>query len=230
VLNSLALWKQESAPPGRVARPPPGDAELRPGLGGLCGRDGTRRRLVAIGLGTMAFGMQDVLLEPYGGQVLGMSVGATTWLTATLAGGGLARLRLASSVLGRGADPARMALAGAWLGMPAFAAVITGGHAVTSVPLFARRAADRLRRRLFGHGTLTMTMNRAPTRPDRPGAGRLGRRAGHGRGRGRGGWAACCATPIYVMSGLVGDTRRLLMGPQDTHLPVGPDLKDLTRP
>ena len=40
------------------------------------------RRLVAIGLGTMAFSMQDVLLEPYGGQVLGLAVGATTKLTA----------------------------------------------------------------------------------------------------------------------------------------------------
>jgi MFS transporter, BCD family, chlorophyll transporter len=39
-----------------------------------------------------------------------MSVGATTWLTATLAGGGLAGFALASSILSRGADPARMAL------------------------------------------------------------------------------------------------------------------------
>ena len=48
------------------------------------------RRLVAVGLGTMAFSMQDVLLEPYGGQVLHLSVGATTGLTAILALGGLA--------------------------------------------------------------------------------------------------------------------------------------------
>jgi BCD family chlorophyll transporter-like MFS transporter len=46
------------------------------------------RHLLAVGLGTMAFSMQDVLLEPYGGQVLGLSVAATTKLTATLAWAG----------------------------------------------------------------------------------------------------------------------------------------------
>jgi BCD family chlorophyll transporter-like MFS transporter len=33
----------------------------------------------------MAFNMQDVLLEPYGGEILGLSVSATTLLTATWA-------------------------------------------------------------------------------------------------------------------------------------------------
>ena len=41
--------------------------------------DGEQRR---VGLGTAAFTMQDVLLEPYGGEILGLSVGATTMLTA----------------------------------------------------------------------------------------------------------------------------------------------------
>jgi BCD family chlorophyll transporter-like MFS transporter len=38
-----------------------------------------------IALGTMGFGMADVLLEPYGGQVLGLTVAQTTKLTAVLA-------------------------------------------------------------------------------------------------------------------------------------------------
>ena len=37
------------------------------------------------GIGTLAFSMQDVLLEPYGGQILDLTVSATTVLTATLA-------------------------------------------------------------------------------------------------------------------------------------------------
>ena len=40
------------------------------------------RLLGAVALGTAAFSMQDVLLEPYGGQILGLSVSATTLLTA----------------------------------------------------------------------------------------------------------------------------------------------------
>ena len=38
--------------------------------------------LAAIALGTMAFTMQDVLLEPYGGQVLGMSVAENVSLSS----------------------------------------------------------------------------------------------------------------------------------------------------
>ena len=34
---------------------------------------------------------------------------------------------------------------------------------------------------------------------------------------------AMLAVTIFVMNGLVGDTRRLMMGPHGTHLPVGPD-------
>jgi BCD family chlorophyll transporter-like MFS transporter len=68
--------------------------------------------------------MQDVLLEPYGGQVLQLSVSSTTRLTATLALGGLIGFSLASRVLGRGADQFRIAGQGAWVGVPAFLAVI----------------------------------------------------------------------------------------------------------
>jgi hypothetical protein len=51
------------------------------------------RLLVVVFLGTMAFNMQDVLLEPYGGEILGLSVSSTTLLTATWALGALAGLR-----------------------------------------------------------------------------------------------------------------------------------------
>ena len=48
----------------------------------------TRRRLIATALGTAGFSMQDILLEPYGGKILHLPVGATTALTAMLALGG----------------------------------------------------------------------------------------------------------------------------------------------
>ena len=34
---------------------------------------------------------------------------------------------------------------------------------------------------------------------------------------------ALLAATVWVMVGLVGDTRRLTLGPHGTHLPVGPD-------
>jgi BCD family chlorophyll transporter-like MFS transporter len=160
VLNTVALWKQETRRPNRPA--PAAPPRFADAWGRYIEGDGTSRRLVAIALGTMAFGMQDVLLEPYGGQVLGMSVGATTWLTAALAGGGLAGFSLASSILSRGFDPARMARIGAVLGLPAFAAVMTAAS-VQSIGLFgAGVALIGFGAGLFGHGTLTLTMNRAP--------------------------------------------------------------------
>jgi len=164
VLNTLSLWKQETRRPPRGAAPAPVPS-FQAAWSTYIEGDGTRRRLVAIALGTLAFGMQDVLLEPYGGQVLGMSVGQTTWLTATLALGGLIGFALASGILARGADPALPARLAAWsaaLGMPAFAAVIAAAVA-TSVPLFvAGVALIGLAGGLFGHATLTLTMNRAP--------------------------------------------------------------------
>jgi MFS transporter, BCD family, chlorophyll transporter len=162
VLNTVALWQQEVRRPPRgatVAAPPP---DFKRAWSAYVHGDGTRRRLLAIALGTLAFGMQDVLLEPFGGQVLAMGVGATTLLTATLAAGGLAGFAIASAVLSRGADPVRMAMVGAAVGVPAFAAVI-GSAFVASVLLFVLGvAAIGLGGGLFSHGTLTLTMNRAP--------------------------------------------------------------------
>ena len=163
VLNAVAMWKQETRRPSRGREPPAAvDAGFQQAWREHVAQPGVRARLVAIALGTMAFGMQDVLLEPYGGQVLGMGVGATTWLTATLAVGGLAGFWLASVVLARGADAARMATAGAWVGLPAFAAVL-GAAATLSVPLFALGVLlIGFGAGLFSHGTLTLTMNGAP--------------------------------------------------------------------
>jgi MFS transporter, BCD family, chlorophyll transporter len=162
VLNSIALWKQETRRPSRHLNAAPSAPRFAEAWGRYIEGDGTRRRLVAIALGTVAFAMQDVLLEAYGGQVLGMGVGATTWLTAALAAGGLAGFSLASNILGRGFDPARMALVGAWVGLPAFAAVLVAAG-TQSIALFgAGVVLIGLGAGLFGHGTLTLTMNRAP--------------------------------------------------------------------
>ena len=163
VLNTVALWKQETRRPAHLVRQPQAEAPSFGQAWALFSQDQrARRRLWAIGLGTMAFAMQDVLLEPYGGQMLGMSVAATTWLTASLALGGLLGFTWASVVLSKGADPYRMAMAGAAVGIPAFAAV-TAAASLQSVPLFVLGVCGiGMGGGLFGHGTLTATMNSAP--------------------------------------------------------------------
>lgn len=161
VLNVIALWKQEARRPNRH-QVPAADASFRESWISFSKGGQAVRRLMVLGLGTMAFTMEDVLLEPYGGEILGLSVSTTTTLTATLAFGGLVGFGWASRALTRGADPFRMASAGAWAGLPAFCAVIGSGY--LQMPwLFALGTfLIGLGGGLFGHGTLTSTMNLAP--------------------------------------------------------------------
>ena len=160
-LNLAALWKQEPRDPRRTAigRETPSFAQS---WGDFIRVRHARRRLVAIGLGTMGFSMQDVLLEPYGGQVLGMSVSATTLLTACLAVGGLLGFGLASRVLGRGADPFRMASQGAMVGVLGFLAVMASGAEMAPVLFAVGVFIIGFGGGLFSHGTLTATMVLAP--------------------------------------------------------------------
>ncbi len=157
VLNGIALWKQEPRNPAltRADRAAPTFLETWRAF-----NRGTqaRRRLVALGLGTVAFSMQDVLLEPYGGHVLRLPVAATTAMTAVLAVGGLLGFALAAKVLGRGADPYRLAGGGALAGLAAFSAVIFAAP-LDSAGLFAAGVGGiGFGAGLFAHCTLTAAM------------------------------------------------------------------------
>jgi BCD family chlorophyll transporter-like MFS transporter len=165
VLNIVALWKQEARNPNRAsvvaaaaARPP----SFRDSWRDFTETPGAVRRLVAIGLGTMAFSMEDVLLEPFGGQILHLTVGQTTRLTAALAVGGLIGFGLASRVLSRGFDPFRMACYGALVGIPAFMSVITAAPLMSWELFGLGTVLIGFGAGVFGHGTLTSTMNLAP--------------------------------------------------------------------
>jgi len=93
-LNLVALWRQEAvAPMTRAERAAP-RPKFRDAWADLMAGGQAGRLLVAVVLGTLAFSMQDILLEPYGGEVLGLSVGATTALTALWAAGSLAGFAL----------------------------------------------------------------------------------------------------------------------------------------
>ena len=161
VLNSVAAWKQEGRNAAR-RNPMRQQPTFRESWDSFAQGGHAVRRLMAVGFGTMGFSMADVLLEPYGGQILHLSGGATTSLTATLAAGGLFGLALASRVLSRGADPFRMASYGAMTGVPAFAMVIAAAP-FNAPELFAMGTLMvGFGAGLFGHGTLTATMNLAP--------------------------------------------------------------------
>lgn len=160
ILNVVALWKQEVRDPALTSpsRERPSFAQSW-GEFRACPR--SLRLLVAVGLGTAGFSMQDILLEPYGGQILGLSVSATTGLTAILALGTLAAFAQASRKLDRGYDPIRLAGYGAVAGIFAFAAVVLS--APFDSPLLFRVGTGLIGYGggLFAVGTLTAAMSLA---------------------------------------------------------------------
>ncbi len=161
-LNVIALWKQE----GRSRDRQPGvyeeDPDFMESFKLFCNGNHAKRRLIAIGLGTMAFTMEDILLEPFGGEILGLTVAQTTYLTAVLAMGGLIGFGWASRVLSQGADPFKMASLGAMVGIPAFIAVIVSAPQASALLFATGVLFIGFGAGLFGHGTLTATMNSAP--------------------------------------------------------------------
>ncbi len=158
-LNISALWKQEPRDLARTTT-----SEPVPYFDNVWRAFAEQRRavrfLAAVSFGTAAFNMQDIILEPYGGQILGLTVGATTLLTAGLAFGMLVAFVLSARALGRGADPCRLAGIGVLVGLVAFLLVIFA--APLNAPLLFRLGTPLIGfgGGLFAVGTLAEAMDR----------------------------------------------------------------------
>jgi len=196
--NMLALWKQEAVNRDRAEqikadraahKAPP---RFRETWGRFIGAGNATRLLIALGLGTAGFQMQDILLEPYGGEVLGLTVAQTTRLTAIWAFGTLVAFALSARLLGRGTDPYRIAGSGAVVGMFAFAAVIFADP--LGSPLLFRFGALLIGfgGGLFAVGTLTAAMDMAES---------------GGSGLALGAWGAVQATSYGIAMFLGGTIR-----------------------
>lgn len=192
ILNLIALWKQESLDPERTA-PRAEKPRFRQAWRDLMAQGRTSRLLVAVALGTAAFTMQDVLLEPFGGEVLGLSVSATTVLTALFAGGTLIAFAASARWLSNGMDPHRLAGYGAVVGIVAFG-LVTLVTAVESVAAFRLGVfLIGVGGGLFAVGTLMAAMN-------------LARRSGSGLALGAWGSVQATATGVGIaLGGLLRD-------------------------
>jgi BCD family chlorophyll transporter-like MFS transporter len=205
VLNGIALWKQEARNPSLTVRDQPLPSfsqawrELNQGVG-------SNRRLIAVALGTAAFSMEDILLEPYGGQILHLSVGTTTKLTALLAVGGLTGFLISARWLSRNSDPYRLAALGVLFGLAAFSAIIFAAPLGSAWLFAAGTALIGLGGGLFAVGTLTATMRLA---------------AGNQTGLALGAWGAAQASAAglaialggIIRDGVSGLAARGLLGP-----------------
>jgi BCD family chlorophyll transporter-like MFS transporter len=112
-----------------------------------------------VGLGTAAFNMQDIILEPYGGEVLGLSVGQTTGLTAIMAGGALCAFGWAARRLLRGTCPRRLAAHGLLVGLVAFSLVVFAEPLESPLTFRAGVALIGFGGGLFSVGTLSAAMS-----------------------------------------------------------------------
>ena len=157
--NCTALWKQEARRPNDHERGP--RPAFRDAWRAFDRAVRGRRFLVAVLLGTAAFSMQEILLEPYGGEILGLSVGQTTFLTAILAAGGLLAFGLAARLLQRGHHPMRLASGGALVGIVAFSMVIFAEPLASAALFRIGTFAIGFGAGLFAVGTLAMAMSMA---------------------------------------------------------------------
>ena len=194
ILNLIALWKQEKVRPMSKAeraapRPPFRAAWTDLMRGGEVGR-----LLGVVFIGTMAFNMQDVLLEPYGGEILGLSVAATTTLTAIWAVGALAGFILTGRQLARGSNAYRLAAMGVLIGIWAFSIVVFAAPFQSAALFFAGAGLIGLGSGIFAVATLTAAM----TMPARG-------LAGHGLALGA--WGAAQATAAGLAIALGGAIR-----------------------
>lgn len=194
VLNLIALWKQEKVRPMSKEEMEAARPVFHEGWRDLMAGGTAGRLLLVVMLGTMGFQMQDVLLEPYGAEILGLSVGSTTWLTACNAMGALMGFVLAGRWMAQGQDMHRMAARGLLVGVVAFLMVIFAAPIHSTGLFYAGAWGIGLGAGLFAVSTLTAAM----AMPEQGKAG---------RGLVLGAWGAAQATAAGVSIALGGGIR-----------------------
>ena len=160
VCNAFSLWKQEARVRGVVEYQ---KGERRPMF-----RDAWRtfseggqavRLLIASGLGFFAFNLQDVLLEPYGGEILKFTVAETTALTAIMAFGAVIAFAWSANVMRANTDPIKLASHGAIVGILGFALIAAASLSKSAFLFRVGVMMIGFGEGLFGVGTLSCAMN-----------------------------------------------------------------------
>ncbi len=159
LVNMVSLWKQEARVRGTVEYK---KGERRPMFRAawktFAAGGNAVRLLVASGLGFFAFNLQDVLLEPYGGEILGLTVSQTTALTGIMAFGAVAAFALSATLLRRHMDPIRLAAVGILVGIVGFAMIVFANPLDAPLMFRGGTALIGFGEGFFGVGTLSFAM------------------------------------------------------------------------
>ena len=183
VLNLIAMWKQEHLRPSSEAELTSEKPKFFKAWSDFLNRGYAGRLLVVVVLGSMAFSMQDILLEPYGGEILGLTVSATTNLTAVWVLGALLGLATAARGFKKSAKPVNFCVFSLLIGILGFLAIIFS-HPMGLVELyFLGACCIGFGSGLFAVSTLTIAMAMPVDK-------------GAGRGLALGSWGAAQATAV----------------------------------
>ncbi len=120
-LNITSLWKQESRQGKRGPREINGFSKKWKQLIKL---PNMKAFLWSLGIGSCAFSMQDIILEPYGGEILHLNVSFTSSLTALSSAGALLAFGISAKLISKGLDACRVSAFGILIGLPGFACVL----------------------------------------------------------------------------------------------------------
>ncbi len=161
LLNFTALWRQEPRDPerSRVDRPRP---SLLESWHSFRQRGPVARLLAVIGIGAAGFGMQDIIIEPYGAAVLDLEVAGTTLLTGLWALGMLLGFWIAKRLLEQSMNAYATAAMGAFVGVLAFSLVIVSAPLDSPTVFRIGQTVIGVAGGLFYIGTLAGSMAIAP--------------------------------------------------------------------
>jgi BCD family chlorophyll transporter-like MFS transporter len=162
VLTFVSLLGREQMRPDGTLIATQAPAAPRLGLGAslrvLWQQRALRALFAVLFIATLGFAVHDVLLEPYGGQVLQMSVAATTRLTALWGLAMIAAVVMAGWLLWRGRSPALPIVAGCTIGALGFLAITVAGQAGATWLFHVGVAGIGIGRGLFIVASISLVM------------------------------------------------------------------------
>lgn len=163
LLTIIALWKQERLrPDGSIVsleETPRIRASLWESLRVFEGQVIIKRLFFIIFVATMAFATHDVLLEPYGGEVLGMSVSDTMQLTALWGVTTIVGVAGAGFLIWKRQPPALLIGIGCTVGLIGFGVISYASDAALIIPFQMGVGFISIGRGMFLVGSIILLMS-----------------------------------------------------------------------
>ena len=185
LLNLIAMWRQEHVVPTKNSEMLASNPKFVESWNDFIKKGYAAKLLTVVVMGTLAFSMQDILLEPYGGEILGLSVSATTSLTSLWVLGAVLGLGVAARGFQKSFKPVNFIAIALLIGIFGFLGIIFSHPMGLPVLYFVGACLIGFGSGLFAVSTLSIAMSIPVDK-------------GVGRGLALGSWGAAQATAAGV--------------------------------